>query len=217
MEALPHVLMAIDPATTLGWASYEDLGRDRYPRVQCGTFTAKGEPEARLFGDCAVQMRELLDRVRPRRVAIEMRLPSFARGSEEDDPRALTHGRPVRKQIRNEANVKRQDGIRGIILAQLGMRRPSMGLPNGIPYEEVNSQTWRRSFFGEGHRPPPTIAPEKRRNWWKAEARLKAEMLGVRWGFSVPNADAAEAVGMVIWLAAREGTLAARDALKRVA
>lgn len=215
MEAQPFVLLGLDPATTTGWASYESLGRDRDPRVRCGHFTAKGDNEAAVFADFARQMQALLNEVRPRRVAVEMRLPSFAGGGVEDDPRALTHGRVRPRQIRNENNVKRQDGIRGVLLALLGFRRPSLGLPNGIPYEEVHLREWRESFFGKGHKPPATVAREKRSQWWKAEARMKAELLGQKWGFSVPNNDAAEACGIVMWLAARENNLAARDALVR--
>lgn len=213
MEARPYILLGVDPATTLGWATYEHLGRGKAPRIQCGTFRAQGDNEAAVFADFARKFRDLLDEVQPRRAAIEARMPSFAGGEWEDDPDALVPGRMQRKQIRNEANVKRQDGIRAIMLAQFGARRASIGLPSGIPCEEVSSRSWRASFFGKGTKPPASVKPEKRRAWWKSEAKIKALMLGERWGFHVPNVDAAEAVGIVMWLAAREHHLQARDDL----
>lgn len=234
MEAAPMVLLGIDPATKTGWASYEDMGHGRHPRIRCGSIKGAaddGGSEAQLFARFSLALRDLLAEVGPRRVALELRLPSFAGGDVKDDPSALVGGRKERAQIRDETATKRQDGIRAIVLAMLGMGRPSIGLPNGIPYHEVHVHEWRKSFFGEGTRPPKTklvergdrllpaggvrsLTGEERRKWWKGETRLKAEMLAERWGFAIPNQDAADAVGIVFWLAAREGLFAARDALK---
>lgn len=232
MEPAPMILLGLDPATKTGWASYEDLGRGKPPRVRCGSIVPKDYradeiTEAQVFARFAQGLREMIDEVKPRRVALEMRLPSIVAGAIEDDPGALIPGTMRARPITDDRAMKRKDGIRGIILAMLGMSRPSIGLPNGIPYHEVRSQEWRAALFGKGVAPPKTklvagegvkkLSNDERRKWWKHETRMKVELLAERWGFRVPNQDAADAVGVVLWLATREGHFSAIEALRRAA
>lgn len=208
------VLLALDPATATGWATYEALGSGKPARIRCGVIKAEGDSEPRLFADFSRKMRNLIDEMKPRRVAIEARLPSFAGGDWEDDTGGLVHGRVRRKQIRSEDATKRQDGIRAITFALLGASRPSWGLPGGIPVEEVHVASWRSSFFGKGVKPPQHLDNAGRRKWWKAETRLRANLLGEKHGFVARGDNESDAVGILMWLAARERHLDARDQLK---
>lgn len=212
------VLMAFDPATKCGWATYEDLGRGRKPRVQCGSFTAVGDNEGQLFSDFARKASALIVEKRPVRIAVEMRMPTNA-GHWEDssDSGDMVGGKTWQTDKYDHAN-KLQDGIRAVLLATIAAPRPRIQQPAGFPYHEVPINSWRKSFFGAGTKPPQpptTIKPKSRsawrRGWWKREAKMKADALGLDMGFVVPNSDAADAVGIVFWLAANIHRLESLD------
>jgi len=216
------VLMAFDPATKCGWATYEDLGRGRKPRVECGSFTGVGDTDGQFFSDFARKASALIVERRPMRVAVEMRMPTSA-GHWEDGRSDMVGGK-VWKSDKFDAAAKRQDGIRAVLLATIAAPRQKLQLPAGIQYEEVAVNTWRKSFFGAGTKPPRPPADVKtdaysawRRQWWKREAKMKAASLGLQLGFVVPNSDAAEAVGIVFWLAANERRFEALDLLRATA
>lgn len=209
------LLMAFDPATKCGWATYEDLGRGRKPRVECGSFTADGDTEGQLFSDFARKASALLVEKRPIRVAVEMRMPTSA-GHWEDSRDGELIGGKQWKTDKFDGAAKRQDGLRAVLLATISAPRPKLQIPAGIQYVEVAVATWRRSFFGAGVKPPVSEREAgKSRQWWKREAKMKAASLGLQLGFTVPNADAAEAVGIVFWLAANERRFMAEDLLSR--
>lgn len=205
-------LLGIDPATKTGWALYEPIPGHN-PRVRLGIIEADGSSDARLFADFAIRIARLFAEVEPDVVGLEAPIPSFAAGELIEDPNALIPGSRVRRQIRDERSVRRSLGLRAIILANIGARRHSRGLPSGIPYEEVTSQTWRKSFFGKGTKPPATVAPKNRRPWWKAQAVAQAKLLGNAWKFAVPGPDAAEALGIAVWLAGEADRVVGRSRL----
>jgi len=214
------VLMAFDPATTCGWATYEDMGRGRKARVECGSFTAVGDSEGELFSNFARKASALIVERRPTRIAVERRIPSNS-GRWEVDVSSKSKdmvGGKVWKPNKSDDSNKRQDGLRGVLLATIAAPRPRLGLPVGFQYEEVATNSWHKSFFGEGTKPPqppatvkPTSYSTWRRSWWKREAKMKADALGLDMGFVVPNSDAADAVGIVFWLAANFHHLEALD------
>lgn len=80
-----------------------------------------------------------------------------------------------------------------------------------IPVHIVTSGEWRKAFLGD-LRPPK--GHENPSAWWKHQAKLQCERIKV----SVPNADAADGVGIVWWLRGKlNPRLAARhDDLFRV-
>lgn len=175
-------LLAFDVATSTGWAKARPVG-GKLHRVACGTFKPTGNTEAKVFARFHDWILRLLEAERPDAVAIEQRLPSFARKSDLGGS----------MQIRNEGNVKRQDGLRALTLAAIGAV--------GVGYYEVNVQSWRAAFL-PGMRPPPDVLKNKTRDWWKRQTLIRARELGDELGFQVPNADAGDAVGILSWLTA---------------
>lgn len=202
-------LLALDPASRTGWCAYQDLGQGRAPRIACGSIQAAGADEGAFFASYSVQLRNLIEEHRPRLIGIEREMTTQASEIVEPDPTDMLGGKR-RRSIRNHQSVLVQIGIRGIILALIGQRRPSWGLPNGIPFVFVHMSTWRKSFIG-CVKAPAHVPRAKSSQWLKAEARMKAELWGQKYGFNVPNTDAGDAVGIAFHLAGtREGIMAAR-------
>ncbi len=177
-------LLALDAATRTGWALARPVG-GQLRGVQCGAFDMQGNTEAKLFASFHDWLTRLLAAEKPDAVAFEQRLASFA------SRKASDLGGDYQMQIRNENNVKRQDGLRAVVLTCLGQF--------GVGYYEVAVQSWRTKFL-DGAKPPADVLRDKRSAWYKRKTREKARADGDEMGFVVPNTDAADAYGILCWL-----------------
>ena len=215
------VLLGLDLGSRTGWATYQRLGNDRHPRVRCGLLHAKGDDRRRLASDYMLKMQRLLKETQPDHIAIEGGVGINPGGvGVEDDPRALVHGRFKSKGMTNANTLRLLAGFEFAVLGLAGMRAPSRDMPDGIPVTEVAISTWRKSFLGMG-RAPQEVPKKDRRLWLKKAAKDKAQDWGDQWGFELPTGDregnAAEAVGIVCWLAAHVEKLQAEaDLLTRI-
>lgn len=200
----PQAYLAFDPATQTGWCSYEHLGPSRPPRVMTGFFKGyKGGTEAQFFCSISLQIKDTILRVRPKAIAIEQTPSSQA--SIEVPVRGDMFGGKKKMSIRTDRNTKVQEGIRAIILAHVGASRPSLGFPNGIPYEEVHVNTWRKKFIGVAKAPLMRPANMSSSKWLQTECMKRAKELGELFDFEVANKDVVSAVGIAWWMAATRG------------
>ncbi len=171
------MLLGIDPATTTGWALWTPT------RTIAGSITATGRTAG---GRAASLSRELAAICADRDIimaAIEAPLPpNLSRKVLKDD---LLGSHVVEQGMTTMKNTLTTYGIRMCFLATLHSL--------GIRTFEVTSRSWRSSFFGKG-------VKGRDRADWKRMASEYADRLGVQ----VPNVDAAEAVGIVSWLAASQ-------------
>ncbi|MEP0323279.1 hypothetical protein [Bauldia litoralis] len=65
-----------------------------------------------------------------------------------------------------------------------------------IPHVAVPVDDWRKAFFGFSRPTAHVKGSEARRKWWKEQAVIQCTRIGI----SVPNNDAADAVGVTWWL-----------------
>jgi len=171
------MLLGIDPATCTGWALWTPH------EIIAGSITASG----RTHGAKAASLsRELAAVCKGRDVtmaAMEAPLPPMV--SRKKVVHDMLGPREVNQGMTTMKNTLTTYGFRMCFLATLDSL--------GIMTFEVNTRAWRTSFFGKGVR-------GRDRDEWKRMAREYADRLGCQ----VPNDDAAEAVGIVSWLAANQ-------------
>lgn len=171
------MLLGIDPATTTGWALWTPH------EIIAGSITASG----RTHGAKAASLsRELAAVCKGRDItmaAIEAPLPPNL--SKKVFVNDLAGPRMEKKGITQYKTILFAYGVRMCFLATLHSL--------GIVTFEVNARAWRTSFFGKG-------VKGRDRDEWKRMAREYADRLGCQ----VANDDAAEAVGIVSWLAANQ-------------
>ncbi len=205
-------LLALDIATKTGFAVLEDLGHGVAPRVRCGSWHCQGgdfDAKCEALSDHLTGLlRDLRGQgVKPTLAAVEepiRRLPMVRRRVAG----GMFASEPVEEMVSNPNTMLVLPAMIGAACAILRQFKVRKVL--------VAPATWRKSFIGMS-RAPRTIERGKTSQWLKAEVRRKAELLGQKYDFHVPNNDASDAVGISFWLAANEGLFAACDALRKQA
>lgn len=176
-------LLGLDLGACSGYAIWTPA------QVRCDTFRAVGDTEAKRFSAFAKALSEILAEEKIEAAAIEAPLPpgmTEVTVDRDGDFFGAKKSRPVTNMPVQLALY----GYRGVAMAMLAAR--------GITVHEVPVQTWRSSFFGKGTTPPKGLTSPQRRAWWKKQAVTYTKAMKI----NVPNADAAEAVGIACWLAA---------------
>ncbi len=193
------LLLGLDIATTTGWALYEiDSPRAR-PQIECGSWKCKplvtGD-HVETCGKLAAELIALQKKIDKRglriaHAAIEAPLKMRV-GRKRVVSGGLYASHTETEQVTNAATEFITPALHGSAIAILTAYK--------IPIANVMSSTWRKSFTGVGRAPKGT---ENNRKWWKAKVRECADLLATDFEFHIPNVDAAEAVGVVFWLAAQ--------------
>lgn len=189
------MLLGLDLGAVSGFALWTPV------HVRCGTFRAVGETEAERFASFARLLTGVIRDETIEAAAIEAPLPPSMTETVVDksgDFFGAKRARPITNMQVQTALY----GYRAIAMAVLATR--------GIPVREVAVQTWRSSFFGKGTTPPKGLTSPQRRAWWKKQAVTYVRALKI----NVPNADAAESVGVATWLAANRAHHREEDALR---
>ncbi len=198
------MLLGLDLATTSGFAFYESLGVGRAPRIRCGSFKCEGDDFDTKAESLSDHLYDLLkaERQSGSRIeyaAIEAPLRVIPTGGRK-------HGgmfASVPGEAASNPNTLMQlHAIAGAACAILRQFH--------IQKRIVMPATWRKSFIGIT-RAPANIPKNKGSDWLKNQSREAADLLGAKYGFHVPNKDAAEAVGIVMWLAAHVAHFQAED------
>lgn len=208
---MTYFTLDVSSANT-GWTLLQDMGRERPPRVECGSFACRGRDiheQAAALSDALVP---LLRDFRARGVKIE-------RAAIEDVIRRLPM-RKVRKDNGMFASEEVEEMVSNpntmIVLPALVGAAAAILHQFKIPTCLIAPATWRKGFIGVS-RAPRHIERGKTSKWLKVEVRQKAEMIGQRLGFTVKNYDVSDSIGIAFHLAATEGARAAIEALRRAA
>lgn len=209
-------LLAIDCATTSGLALQKGDGSIRAysfcPRAKRAFEVEKGKIDYRHRGLVMGEFRRHLialintmmeedDRITD--VAIEEPLRSDLKFRKPVvDTSTAWAGQAVRYEERGGTSFSAVYGLYGLHTAAC-----EVAADRNINIHIVHQNTWRSSFY-RGERPPRGCDDPSK--WWKQHAKKYCEMLKV----PVPNADAAEAVGILYWLKSQvEPKYAAADSL----
>jgi len=172
------MLLGLDPALTTGYALWTP------ERIVAGSFTASGRTSGAKMASLSRELNAILQSHPDiTMAALEAPLPPML--SRKVIRRDMMGTYEAKEGITTMKNTLTSYGIRGCFLATLDSLH--------IPTFNVTVQRWRRGFFGKGVR-------GRDRDEWKRMAAEYAGHLGVK----VPNHDAAEAVGVVSWLAANQ-------------
>jgi len=196
-----RTLLALDLASRSGFTLWTDGASLIAPEIECGSWSFEGQGADEKADLLAEHLRGFLRdcKARGRRVsrsAIERPMETVPMKEIVDRngrKRKVLDGNPKTFVMQNRMYAS----ARAILIA-FGAR------PVSVP-----SATWRKAVLGRGRRPKGT-----EENWFKAEMRKHAGDLALRYGFAVPNHDAADSLGVAIWLAAQGGNLPA-GALRR--
>lgn len=191
-------ILTWDPSLrNVGWATLTPT------RVDAGSYKPAGEFDYQIFRNFerffVEKIRQYQDTDEPvSAIAIERIQPG---GGQRKVPAKDMVGGFVMQDTTNLRAQSMLYGMRAIAMAKVAIlieRDPTFGffLPS--------VQEWRASFYGKidgkAVRPPPECnTHSKRSKWWKDKAIEQCRALRIH----VPDADAAEAVGIAIWTRAR--------------
>lgn len=193
MSGAPRTFFSLDVATRCGWALWTDRGSES-PAVSCGSWPCIG----RDFDEkCAVLSDHLTETLRGQR----RRQAPVVKAAIEAPIRRL----PTRKRMRDdgvEVDELASNPHTMLVLPAMIGAACAILRQFGVPWTIVAPSTWRKVALGTGRAPVG-----KGTAWFKSEMRMRAEILGAKLDFRVPNHDAADAVGIAIWLAAQSGRL----------
>lgn len=189
-----RTFLSLDIASRTGFCVWTDKGPGAAPAIECGSWAFKGRDAD-----------EKAD-------ALSKHLTAFLRSCKAG-------GRPIRwsaverpmetvplKQVIDNHGRSRNvlDGSPATLVMQNRMyaaARAILTAFNARPVA-VAAPTWRKLVLGTGRAPRGEGS-----RWFKREMQKRAADLAVRYGFEVPNHDAADSLGIAIWLAAQLGHL----------
>lgn len=201
-------ILGIDAATVTGWTLYEGMGRGITPRIQCGLWDCRGDSSIEKAAALGYYLGQLIREELPiAYAAVELPLERMAR-----------HAKP-KKDLAGE-DVPETDGSSSHIIAQLNaIAGGAAGVLGAyaIPVRYVAAPTWRKSFTGQS-RAPAHIPQKQRKKWMKRLVHDRALKLSVEYGgINIPKSadyDAAESLGIAIWLRAHVQRFQAEDAIR---
>lgn len=172
-----------------GWASLIPKN------IDCGSYRAPGEFDPEIFSNFESWFVDRIEYYKDTpepvtHVAIEK---VFSSGGGKLVPTEDLAGPGFKVQnMGNFASMAYLLGFRSIAMAKCHKFGVNLYMPT------VNE--WRASIFGKGVKPPASCNTQsKRRTWWKNHAKEYCRLLNI----SVPDADAAEAVCIALWLRAQ--------------
>ncbi|MEJ8571271.1 hypothetical protein [Microbaculum marinum] len=187
-------LLGLDLATRAGWTLFTHDGTQDPPEIECGSWSFDGRDADEKADKLSRHLTEFLRdcRRRGRSVkasAIERPMETVPTKTIIDKfgrKRSVLDGNPATLVMQNRMYA----AARAILLAF-----------NAHPVS-VASATWRKTVLGVGRAPRGEDS-----RWFKREMQKRAASLALRYGFDVPNHDAADSLGVAIWLAAQTGRL----------
>lgn len=174
-----------------GWATLTPK------RVECGSFRPTGDTDGKLFASFRKFVFESIDKY------FDTPEPVTAVAIERIMPGGTSKRVPVAKndmiggfEIKNTTNFETQLALYGLRAVALEVIEV-FGLPVFMPTVSV----WRKSFLGFSHAPRSMAFKNdyQRAKWIKERTIEACQQLNIH----VPNHDAADAVGIAIWLRAR--------------
>lgn len=181
------VILGLDIATVTGFAWYEP--GQSLSSIKTGLIKAQGGNAEEKAASLAQQLVTLFKPCRPDFVAIERPLPNVKQFEKYSDD--LVDG-----QVSEATINPNQMLLPTFIGAAVGIIAAYR-----IPFETIAPQTWHKSYYGSGFKPPRKWIKVQRhpqggywKNDWKTPAIERARMLRI----DVKNADAAEAVGIAM-------------------
>ena len=181
-------------SVAVGWSLVDRHGKV----VACGTFKPTGIDVWARLASFAPWLDAFLRKHKPRAVAIEEPLRSDASRTErstitDSKGRAVMRERSV--SITPMATARALYAFAGVARMLFAMHR--------IPCREVNQRAWRKDFLGMAQA-PKEVPGKQRTAWLKAQAFARAQ----RFGAQPDSEDAAEGVGVGLWLYGELGRLA---------
>lgn len=186
--------LGLDLAGRCGWAVITTFDDGRAPEFRCGSWDCtKGNHQGEELSD---RLTRLIRRQR------ELGRPISSAMIEAPIRRV-----PTKKvQIRPGKWAEVLDGHPNTAFILNSMEGSARAILRQfkIPCDEVASSTWRKIVLGIGRAPKDSPS-----NWFKKEMVFRAEMLGDRFDFEIPNHDAADALGVCIAAVAQRGHLPA--------
>jgi hypothetical protein len=185
-------IIGLDISTTTGWCLYEGMGRGVPPRITCGLWELSSDD---LGEKCA---------------ALGLALGSLCKGHPNLRYAAIEAPLQTLSPVRKATGDLAGEHFAGVTTARtLASSNALVGAAEGVlgahlvPCRRVASASWRKGFIGTSFA-PKHLKRDEGRKWLKNEARFYADKISRQYGeFHIPNSrdrDAAEAVGIAIWL-----------------
>lgn len=175
------MILALDQATTTGWAACPDSPNAFTPAlVKSGYFRAPKRPlDSERLALIYNGIIELGQRFEPELICIEA--PFFPWAGTGGEQAKSEDGEERKSKWRfNLVTVKWLQQVKGVVLAAAGNL--------SVPFEEYPPQSWRKTFVGFG------FAPDgEDDDWMKREVMRKAKALG----FEPAISDQADAIGIL--------------------
>jgi len=165
------LILGLDIATVSGFAWYDD--KASMSAIKTGLIKATGDNAEEKAASLAVQLIALMKPGRPDFVAIEQPMRNVKMFKKQRKDLAGEH-----QEMTINPNALQLEGLVCAAVAIVAAYR--------IPWETIDSQTWRKGFLGTGR------MPGRDRAGWKKAAVDRCRSLKI----DVKNSDAAEAVGI---------------------